>query len=235
MREWASSKEASLATGTSISSISRSCIGNQKLGNGYIWRYKEEVFTDIRPVDIPGFERVFATEKGRIIGKTGKVSYGSNITGYLATSIKSVSDGVRHQKLVHRLVAWAFYGPDNGRMVNHKNGIKTDNRPENLEYVTGQQNMIHAYATGLIDVTKRYKSIIRISPITGEITGYYDSLTQAGIENNLNISSISSACNDVKGYFAGYKWRYGNNLEWKEKLEQFLLRPKRLVLNVVIQ
>ncbi len=53
---------------------------------------------------------------------------------------------------VHRLVVTCFIGeiPDH-LVVNHKNGIKTDNRVENLEIVTRSQNIIHAYATGLAE------------------------------------------------------------------------------------
>ena len=61
-------------------------------------------------------------------------------------------NGQRVMRSVHRLVAEAFIGPcPEGLEVNHKNGQKQDNRPENLEYVTTAENLSHARTTGLID------------------------------------------------------------------------------------
>ncbi len=49
------------------------------------------------------------------------------------------------QRSIHRLVLAAFVGPcPLGQQVNHKNGVKTDNRLSNLEYVTPKQNLLHA-------------------------------------------------------------------------------------------
>lgn len=59
--------------------------------------------------------------------------------------------GVGRQWYVHRLVAMAFLGvPQIPKMVvNHKNGIKTDNRPKNLEWVSQSDNIRHAIRKGL--------------------------------------------------------------------------------------
>lgn len=69
-------------------------------------------------------------------------------TGYIRCTLKINGRQMREQ--VHRLVAKEFLsGFELGRQVNHKNGIKTDNRVDNLEWITCRENIIHAWRTGL--------------------------------------------------------------------------------------
>lgn len=73
-----------------------------------------------------------------------------NPQGYMRVGLRR--GGERQQKFfVHRLVAFAFHGtPQSGQVPNHKNGIKADNRAENLEWVTPRENNLHAYEVGLM-------------------------------------------------------------------------------------
>ena len=73
--------------------------------------------------------------------------------GYITVRINK--NGQSSTQFVHRLLAAAFIpNPNNKPFINHINGIKTDNRLENLEWVTHAENIKHAYKTGLINKSK---------------------------------------------------------------------------------
>ena len=74
-------------------------------------------------------------------------------TGYFSVGIKI--NNKRYTVSVHRLVAIAFIpNPENKPYVNHINGIKTDNRVENLEWSTAKENTDHGIRLGLISDIK---------------------------------------------------------------------------------
>jgi len=73
--------------------------------------------------------------------------------GYLHLNI--VVSGNRKKILSHRFIAFAFLeNPLNKKEVNHINGIKTDNRVENLEWSTRSENEKHAFSSGLKQAKK---------------------------------------------------------------------------------
>lgn len=91
---------------------------------------------------------VFSSKSGII--KPLRQSIGNSGYSYVTTSI----NGKRKMFIVHRLVAKYFLSGFVEKLdVNHKNGIKTDNRVENLEMATRKENLLHAVSIGL--VTKR--------------------------------------------------------------------------------
>lgn len=69
--------------------------------------------------------------------------------GYLAVVLYN-KDGIKKMIKAHRLIAQVFIpNPDNKLQVNHINGIKSDNRVENLEWNTQSENINHAIRLGL--------------------------------------------------------------------------------------
>lgn len=74
--------------------------------------------------------------------------------GYLRTSVHH--DGKSIAFMVHRIVCIAVHGlPAEGQFVNHKNGVKTDNSPSNLEWTTNDENAAHASKNGLLRPPKQ--------------------------------------------------------------------------------
>lgn len=99
---------------------------------GRVKSLNREVIQKNRVINWP--ERIFKT--------TSTKNKYSNIKIYNKNGFENVS--------VHRLVGIAFVPNSNNKLfINHINGIKNDNRAENLEWCTTSENVKHAYRIGL--------------------------------------------------------------------------------------
>jgi hypothetical protein len=107
--------------------------------------------------NIRSADRVIAGPKPcgrRIKGRTRKTLM---VKGYVSINLSDKKSGRSTRNSVHRFMAEAFIpNPENKPEVNHKNGIKNDNRLENLEWATRSENSKHAWDTGL--VKKRFRT-----------------------------------------------------------------------------
>lgn len=108
-------------------------------------------------VPISFTERYEASNLGRVRTRIGFTGNRSQVIlrqfltkSHLRVVITKTHGAKGMPVFVHQLVADAFIGPiPAGLIINHKDGVSTNNNPENLEYVTDRQNKDHAIAMGL--------------------------------------------------------------------------------------
>lgn len=106
-------------------------------------------------------EDYVVSSNGKVISrKFGRIRYlkpATNRWGYQYVAL--CMNGVKTYRSIHRLVALAFLGSVEGKEINHKNGIKSDNNVDNLEWVTSSENKYHSYKS------------LGHKPATGETNG----------------------------------------------------------------
>jgi len=146
---------------------------------------------------------VVNTETGRVLKqKIDKEGYKS-VCLYLAEGKK--------YKRVHRLVAQVHIDNiNNFPVINHKNGVKTDNRSENLEWCTQSHNIKHSFDSGFQKPTilmghnhGMYKGVILATSKDGDSKIYIRALTDCykyGFNSGHVSSCINGNLNAHKGF-----------------------------------
>ena len=118
---------------------------------------------------------------------------------------------------IHRLVAIAFIpNPKEKPQVNHIDGVKANNNVENLEWVTNQENQLHAVRMGLNDHSKYIsgkpkRAVLQIDIKSNEVVNEYPSIAEAAKAIGCKTpSNIGGCCKGRYGRktICGYKWKF---------------------------
>lgn len=145
----------------------------------------------VAPYEVSSEGRIRNTKTGRII----KTSI--NASGYEQVCLRSNKKQVT--KRVHRLVADSFYDGDHESYdVNHIDGDKQNNRISNLEFCTRQENIRHAFDTGL----KRPSRMIgvRVMETGEEFESIRECARQTGCDQSMICQYLSGKLKSCNGY-----------------------------------
>lgn len=118
--------------------------------------------------EIPGYEGYYINEAGNVYSRRGRFKNTPKLlkqtlqNGYPSVSLYKTGNkgsGSGDTVYVHRLLAEAYIPKDSEEKncVNHKDGVKTNNSLENLEWVTKAENNLHAFQNGLMTQMKYTK------------------------------------------------------------------------------
>lgn len=216
IRHWDSVVEAAKHYDVSVSSIYHAILGDKPHCCGFAWKYNEieieldnEIWKYVPITNVS--EEIYVSNYGRV-RRDNKVYYGNKSqSGYMRIH---VYDGERYHTIgVHRLVCFAFHGPPLGDRVhvNHIDGIKDNNMENNLEWVTPQENNIHAINTGLRSPGKKKR--VQQYDLDGNLIATYNSVKEAAEKVGCNRVNISEVCLGKRKQCGGFIWKHESQQE----------------------
>ena len=155
---------------------------------------------------IPTLQNYEASSLGNIrrIGCKQRKLQKNKRNGYVYVMVRH--NGANKNLRVHRLVALAFLpNPSELTCVNHKDGNKTNNCLNNLEWCSSSENEIHKVHTLGKKQNPPHKTKSVVCVETGVI---YPSIKAAGAMCSINHRHIGEVANGKRKSAGGFKWRF---------------------------
>lgn len=167
--------------------------------------------------DIKGYEEIYQVSNlGNIKRmKTNKIlkslKHGKKENEYLMVVLSN--NGKEKMFYIHRLVAQTFIpNPNNLPQVNHKDGDKTNNFMENLEWCTISENQIHAIKNKLKIPAKGLQcgNTRKVGQYSkdGNLIKKWEYIKLASMELNILSPNIINCCKNKIPSAGGYIWKY---------------------------
>ena len=156
----------------------------------------------------PGY---MVNECGEVFGKhSRKILRTRKTKGYSQAVL--MRDGVRHNVLVHRLVATAFVeNPLDLPCVNHKDENKLNNNASNLEWCTYQYNNTY-HQRHLKAGAKLRKAVLQFDSF-GKLVGMYESAKAASEATGIRKQWIARTARGERKTCNGYSWKWLEDTE----------------------
>nr|QBK86091.1 MAG: HNH endonuclease [Marseillevirus LCMAC101] len=202
IKRWPNIITASKELGIDKSSIGRTCRGKRGHVGGYKWTYERqdldgEVWKNYEP------NGVQVSNMGRIKPSCSHIVYGSERNGYLVYG--------NPVKYVHIIIAETFLpNPKKKPEVNHKDKNGTNNKVENLEWVTKSEQMIHSHQTNSNPDRYSTARAVKQYDLEENFIGEYRSIKKAARDTECSETSISYVCSGLLKSTNGYVFEYVN-------------------------
>lgn len=154
--------------------------------------------------EVSGYEGVYqVSDQGRVKSiKSGRLrKHSKQGSGYDQVILSS--NGARRTFLLHRLVAQAFISnPMNKPHINHKDGDKSNNQADNLEWCTVSENLLHRYRV-LGQSGGRCRPVLCVD--TGQT---FPSAKAAAEALGINRAGVTQCCNDKQRTTKKLKFKF---------------------------
>lgn len=181
--------------------------------------------------DIPGYEGLYQVSN---LGRVKSLSKVVNCyNGFRTLQEKILKQNIqkgyatvllyhcnKKRYVTHRLVAEAFIpNPENKPFIDHINTIRTDNRVENLRWVTAKENINNPITRASLfgrkhsEYTKEKisNSAFKKTILCVETGTIYQSLNEAAKQTKICKTCLSAVCNGKRNTAGGYHWQYVEN------------------------